>query len=209
MQARTAATLLVIIVVVSISAGCLDRFYEKPAPLVTSQTPTATPTQESLVSTLSPADMALQPSDLPPDYFIKDRTVAAYDQQTAISHELGWRQGYSVAYYRMNLVNEDITGITQTLSVYPLENMNKIFSVEKDNLLAPEQGMEKYEIPFPVIGDKSIAIRETDPDDPYKVVTYTVLFISKNVDEKITMTGSTTDYEVLRSITKIAAARIR
>ncbi len=191
------------------TSGCLDRFYEKPATPQPTAAPTAIVTPESFTATVSPSDMALLQTDLPPDYFIRDRTVTSYDEQPKINRDLGWRQGYMVSFYRMNLRADDLTGITQTIGIYPLESMNKLYSVEKDALLAGEPPVEKFEIPFPVIGEKSIAVRRTNPDDPYNVVTYTVLFVNRNVLEKITMTGSTTDYEAFKDVAKKAAARVR
>jgi hypothetical protein len=153
--------------------------------------------------------MALRLPDLPGDYFLKDRSVVAIDEIPTLNRNLGWWQGYRVVFYRLYLDREDLTGVTQTISLYPLENMNTLFSVEKDALLAPDPSVNRYEIPFPVIGDRSIAVRETRSDDTHKMVTYTVIFTDKNVYETITMSGSTTDYEVLKNITRTAEARIQ
>ena len=197
------------LVILLSTSGCLDRFYEKPVTLPVTTIPVVTVPTENFTATVSPSEMALQLSDLPGDYFLRDRTVAAYDEQLQINRDLGWMQGYRVSFYRMELDNDDLTGIMQTLDVYPLENMNKLYSIEKDALLQTESPFEKYEIPFPVVGDMSIAVRKTDPNDRYKVVTYTVLFANRNVLETITMTGTTTDYEVLKTVVKKASARVR
>jgi hypothetical protein len=200
---------IALILVVGVS-GCLDRLYERPVPIPTpTPLPVITPVPESPGSTIVPSEMALQLTDLPSDYFLRDRTVIAYDEMPKINRDLGWRQGYFVSFYRMNLRNEDLTGITQTIAVYPLEKMNPLFSVEKDDLLTHDTLTEQYEIPFPIIGDRSYAIRETHPDDPYRGVTYTVIFSRKNVFEKITMGGTTTDYETLKDVANKAAAKIR
>jgi hypothetical protein len=41
------------------------------------------------------------------------------------------------------------------------------------------------------------------------MVVYTVLFTKKNVYEKITMGGTTTDYEILKDIGRKAGEKIR
>ena len=206
MCVRLRAILFLAVIAFCISMGCIDRFYEKPVTPTIPPTLTPVPTLEGTVSTIPPDEMALQLTDLPSDYFIKDRSATSYEEQPTLNRDLGWRQGYTSEFYRMNIDTADLTVITQTIGVYPLENMNTVFSVEKDDLLPPVNGIKRYEIPFPAIGTKSLAVRETDPDD---VVTYTIIFISKNVAEKITMTGTTTDYEALKNIVKIAEARIR
>ena len=210
MYAGTGVSAGIVLVLLVCSSGCLDSFYAQPVPpQATPLLPVVITTPESPVVLLSPANMALQPSDLPGDYFLKDRSVIAPDEMPALNRDLGWRQGYRVEYYRMNLDRGDITGVTQTIDLYPLENMNKLFSVEKDALLAPDPVTDQPEIPFPVIGDRSIAVRKTRSDDPYQMVTYTAIFTDKNVFEKITMAGTTTDYEVFRNITRAAAGKIR
>jgi hypothetical protein len=171
--------------------------------------PATTPTPESLTATIAPSEMALQLPDLPADYFIRDRSTTSYDEQSALIRDLGWRQGYFVSFYRMNLDRIDITGITQTIDVYPIENMNKVYSVEKDALLTIGNETELYEIPFPALGDRSIAARSTNGENLQSIVTYTVIFTKKNVFEKISMTGTTTDSETLKDVALKAAALVR
>ena len=48
------------------------------------------------------SDMALQPSDLPSDYILQDRSVMAVPEVSQLARELGWRQGY----YRLVLPQE-------------------------------------------------------------------------------------------------------
>ncbi|WML67738.1 MAG: hypothetical protein METHP_01292 [Methanoregula sp. SKADARSKE-2] len=204
--------LIVVLVLFIGSAGCLDAFFERPIPPMT---PTLTPlpstpaAKESTTATFSPADMALQLSDLPDDYFIRDRSATSYDQQTALNRDLGWRQGYFVSFYRMNIDRVDITGITQTLGIYAPENMNKVYSQAKSELLTIGNATELYEIPFPVLGDRSIAIRKKGAENRHDVVTYSVIFTRKNVFEMISMTGTTTDSETLIDVAQRAVAVIR
>ena len=154
--------------------------------------------------------MALQLADIPSDYILKDRSVMVFPEVTQITRDLGWRQGYFVSFYRINKEKDDQTRIRQSINIFPLENMNKVFSIEKEDMKSRADGSGTiYEIPFPIIGDTSIAFRGTNANDPYNFAVYSVLFTKKNVFEKITMTGTSTDYEVLKDIAQRAAEKIR
>lgn len=191
------------------SSGCLSTQSEKPA-AVPEPRPTLLPTPESETSTISPSAMALQLTDLPSDYILKDRSVMVFPEVTQLTRDLGWRQGYFVSFYRINKEKDDQTGIRQSINIFPIENMNKVFSIEKEDMKSrADRSGTFYEIPFPTIGDTSIAFRGTDANDPNYFVVYSVLFTKKNVYEKITMTGTSTDYEVVKDIAQRAAEKIR
>ena len=214
MKIRFIALILVVQLAV-ISAGCLSPAPALPPPQTplpaTLLTPVLTPvlTPLSTSAIVTPGGMALQLTDVPPDYLIKDRTVIAYAEVSQIAHDLGWQQGYRATFYRMNREKEDLTGIRQTINVYPPENMNKVYAIETEGLLSNENGTTRYEIPFPATGDKSIAFRETKVGDPLDLAVYTVIFKKKNVFETITMGGTTTDYEMLKDVVRKAADKIR
>jgi len=206
MKNRFIALILVVQLAV-ISAGCLS-----PAPALPPTQiplPATLPTPESTIATIPPGGMALQLTDVPPDYLIKDRTVIAYSEVSQIAHDLGWQQGYRVTFYRMNREKDDLTGIRQSISVYPMENMNKVYAIESEGILSNENGTTRYEIPFPAIGDKSMAFRETRIGDTMGLAVYTVIFKKKNVFETISMGGTTTDYEILKEVVRKAADKIR
>jgi hypothetical protein len=189
------------------SAGCLSPAPASP-PLQASLPPTL-PTPESTSSTVSPGEMALQLTDIPPDYLLKDRTVTAYSEVSPLIRDLGWRQGYKVTFYRMNREKDDITGISQSISVFPPESIGKVYDIETQGILSGENGSTRYEIPFPTIGDQSIAFRETRIGDPLDLAVYTIIFSKKNVFETITMGGTTTDYETLKDVVRKAAEKIQ
>lgn len=206
MKIRFIALMLVVQMAIC-SAGCLSL---APAPLP-QQTPVpATPTApESTSATVPPGSMALQLADIPPDYLIKDRTVIAYSEVSQIAHDLGWQQGYRVTFYRLNREKDDLTGIYQSISIYPPENMDKVYAIETEEIISGKNSANFYEIPFPAIGDKSIAFRETRTGDPFDLAVYTVIFKKKNVFETITMGGTTTDYEILKNVVRNAADKIQ
>jgi len=191
------------------SAGCSSPLPAQPAPIPT-PTPVITPAPESRTVTVPPSDMALQLSDMNSDYIIKDRSVMISPEVTQLTRDLGWRQGYFVQFYRLNKDKDDQTFVRQSVNIFPLENMNKVFTIEKEDMKSRSNGSGAfYEIPFPTIGDMSIAFRGSDDNDPYDFVVYSVLFTKKNVYEKITMTGTTTDYETIKDIAQRAAEKIR
>ncbi|WP_292347992.1 MULTISPECIES: hypothetical protein [unclassified Methanoregula] len=204
-------TVFLVVTFLLCSAGCLDTLSGEP------QTPAATPVPTTVITTVQPtwvppeqsSDMALQPSDLPSDYVLQDRTVMALHDVSQIARELGWRQGYYVSYYRRNANNNEITRIRQSVSIFRSEDINGIYLLAKEDL--KEQKLtpgSRYEIPFPQVGDRSIAFRETSPFDTEHPVTYTVIFTKKNVFEKITMSGTNTDYETLKRLVLRAEALI-
>jgi hypothetical protein len=203
-------TVPVLLVLVLISAGCLDRFSSSPAPAPQTQVPTSVPTTENPLSVVPPSDLALQLADLPSDYLLRDRSVMVSPEVTQLSHDLGWREGYFVAFYRTDVDHkEDFTRIRQSINVFPLENMKKVFDLEKIDIESqPVSPQVQSEIPFPVTGDNSRAYRLTDPTDAMKQVAYTVIFTKKNVYEKITMIGTSTDYEVLKDVVQKAAEKV-
>lgn len=205
MKNRLIALMLVVQVAI-ISAGCLAPAAAPvpPAPL----SPVITPAPESTSSTISPGDMALRLADLPPDYLIRDRRVIAFSEVSQISRDLGWQQGYAATFYRMNREKDDLTDIRQSISMYPPENMVKVYAIGTEEFLAGQEGITRFEIPFPAIGDKSIAFRETQDGNLQDFAIYTVIFKKKNVFETITMGGTTTDYETLKDVTRKAAEKI-
>jgi hypothetical protein len=199
--------LILVVQLAVISAGCMSTAPATPP----QQTPVpATPLiPVSTIASFSPGSMALQLTDVPPDYLIKDRTVIAYGEVSQLARDLGWQQGYRTTFYRINREKDDLTGIYQSINVYPQENMNKVYDLEKERILSKVNGTTRYEIPFPTIGDKSMAFREIQVGDPLNLAVYTVIFKKKNVFETITMGGTTTDYEMLKDIVRKAADKIQ
>jgi hypothetical protein len=206
MKIRFIALVLVLQLAVC-SAGCLTPAPGTPPQQTTP--PAITPTPESTRATVPLGDMALQPADVPSGYLLRDRTVMAYSEVSQLARDLGWRQGYRVIFYRMERETDDITGIRQSISMYPPETIDKVYSIETGGILSGHNGTTRYEIPFPATGDRSMAFRETRVGDPFDLVVYTVIFKKKNVFETITMGGTATDYEILKDIARTAAEKIR
>ena len=191
------------------SAGCSSS---PQTQTVQTQTPTLAvlPVPESRTVTLPPSDMALQLADMNPDYSIKDRSVMISPEVTRLAQGLGWRQGYFVLFYRLDKEKDDQTLVRQSINIFPIENMNKVFTIEKEDMKSRTGSSGTIrEMPFPTIGDMSIAFRGSNDNDPFEVGVYSVIFTKKDVYEKITMTGTTTDYETFKDIALKAAEKIR
>jgi hypothetical protein len=201
---------LILVIFLLCSAGCLDTLAGEPpykpeptapAPVVTTETPRLT--EQS-------SDMALQPADLPSDYILQHRSVIALPEVSQLARELGWRQGYYVSFYRRVGNTNDSTRIQQSINIFSTDNINGVFLLEKKELSDQQLTTgTRYEIPFPAVGERSIAFRDTDPLDTERPVTYTVIFTKKNVYEKITMAGTSTDYETLKRLVLRAEALVQ
>jgi hypothetical protein len=191
------------------SAGCISSIFGEPT-LYHQSVPPVQPRPESATVSVALSEIGLQIQDLPLDYILKERSVVAYEDIPPLARELGWRRGYGMTFFHLNKESYDLSGIVQLVSIYPLENMKTIYSLEKDDLLSRANSTTNIrEIPFPVIGDRSAAFRITNTKDRYNTEIYTVIFTKKNVYEKLTFTGSTADYEFFREVAEKAADRIR
>jgi hypothetical protein len=199
---------VLLILILACSAGCTNPISTPPESMVT-QAPAVLPTKESVSATVTASEMALQLADLPADYILRDRSVMISPEVTQLTRDMGWMQGYFVTFDRTGRTKNDQTRIRQSISIFPAENMKKVFSLEKEELLHGGNSLSlPDEIPFPTIGDRSIACRTTDMPAAGQV-TYTVIFTKKNAFERITMAGTSTDYETLKDVVQKAAAKIR
>lgn len=201
-----AGSLLLILLV--LAAGCTSSEDPSSSPATPVPAPVL-PTTESPSASVTVSDMALGLTDLPSDYILRDRSVMTTPDVTQLTRDMGWQQGYFVTFDRTGRIRSDQTRIRQSVYVFPVENIRRVYSLEKIAFEGTESMMASpYEIPFPDIGENSIAYRMTDTPESGQV-TYTVLFTKKNVFERITMSGTSTDYETLKEIAGIAAEKIR
>jgi hypothetical protein len=203
------AAILVMLLCVCMTAGC--SYLDEGAPVVhPTNTPTTQATPESKVSTVETSAMALQLSDLPDGYIIRERSDMSFEEISPLARDTGWKQGYYVAFYRMDVKTYDMTGITQQISIYPPDQIKIIFDDVKASLLSTANAtITITELPFPKTGDYTVGMRTVDANNPYGIMTYTVVFTKKDVLEQIEMRGTTTDYEVLKNIAATAAQKIR
>ncbi|WP_292370224.1 hypothetical protein [Methanoregula sp. UBA64] len=207
---HTGAGLLCVVLAAALaSAGCLSAIFPDPVaptPEITAA-PSPVPTTNSPVATVRASDMALEPADMPADYILKERSDLTYRETEQVLRDLGWRDGYQVTYYRMNKAKDDLTGFRQVIGIYARENMNLVYNVKKDAVVAGTgSGETIYELPCPNLGEHTYAFRKPTAD-PFSS-TYTIIFTKKNVYEELTMGGTTTDYETLKALARSAADKI-
>jgi len=160
--------------------------------------------------------MALQLSDLPAGYIVRERADIPYSDASSFAREQGWQKGYQASFYRMDADKYDVTSITQRIGVYYIGNVNLIDShmqmvfdeAESDLLALANDTVTVTELPFPQIGSDSTAYRISDANNTYGIMRYVVIFTKGNVIEAIEMKGTTTDFEELKGITATAAGKI-
>jgi len=159
----------------------------------------------------APSELALQLADIPGDYILKERSDIPYTKTTQVARDLGWRQGYMVTFYRINAVKYDMTGLRQMIELYPLANMNKVFDMAKEamNLQADSGQVTQNELPMEKVGDKSVAYITENTTVRNSPPVYTIIFVKKDVIEKLEMSGTTTDFETLKNLAGIAADKIQ
>jgi len=191
--------------VLSGSAGCLSGVFG-PAP--SPGQPATVPPSLTPGTNATIADLALQSSDLPSDYILRDRSMVGYGGISQLDHDLGWQQGYQVSYYRLDKKHNDMTDVSQLISTYTPDNINAVYRIKRDALIPAGYNAGGYQVPFPIIGDQSVAWRETAGSSQDDIISYSVIFVKNNVFEQITMEGTTTDYEMLKTIAQTAAGRI-
>ncbi len=205
---RSCILLAMVTVMCAGSAGCLSS-PNGPAPHDNVTAPAASFTTESPVASVPVADMALQLSDLPSGYILRDRSVIAYAGAGQLARDLGWRQGYQVSFYRLDKKENAMTEITQEIDIYPPDTIREAYTLGEETLLPAEDNATDYQVPFPLLGDRSVAWRVVRDGDQGTIITYSVIFTRNNVYERISMGGTTTDYETLRDIARKAESKIQ
>jgi hypothetical protein len=169
-------------------------------------TSTAPSTPEIKLSTIELSGMALQLDDLPENYQIKERSEQVRSDVVKSALDLGWKKGYIVKFVQVDSNNLEVTSIEQGISVYPIENRDKAFSLQKDESAKYTANITIDDLSNPNIGDQSQAYRITNKSDNSK--SYAIDFIKQDVFESLSMSGTFTDYETLKELAKTAAEKI-
>lgn len=189
---------------------------ETVAPTTVVATFPPAPTGTGITQSGELSAMALQLTDLPTGYIVRERADIPYSDASDFAKEQGWQKGYQASFYRMDADKYDVTSITQRIGVYYISNpnlidttMDMVFDEAESDLLAlANDTVTVTELPFPEIGSQATAYRISDADDRYGVMRYVVIFTKSDVIEAIEMKGTTTDFEGLKRITATAAGKI-
>ena len=171
-------------------------------------TSTSQSTSEIKLSTIEPSEMALQLDELSENYQIKERSEQVKSDVVNSALDLGWKKGYIVKFVQVDLNNLEVTSIEQSISVYPIENINKSLSLQRDESTkyTANTSYTIDDLSNPNIGDQSQAYRITNKLDNSKL--YAIDFVKQDVFESLRMSGTFTDYENLKELAKTAAEKI-
>ena len=171
----------------------------------TSKTPS---NPEIKLSTNEPSEMALQSDELPENYQIKERSEQVKSDVVKSALDLGWKKGYIVKFVQVDLNNLEVTSIEQDILIYPIENINKTLSLQRveSTKYTANNSNRIDDLSNPNIGDQSQAYRITNKLDNSK--SYAIDFTKQDVFESLRMSGTFTDYEILKELAQTAAEKI-
>ena len=166
----------------------------------------------SKTSTIEPSEMALQTSEYPANFTLVEKaernssTVADW----GIAH--GWKKGYYALYKTNDPVSPPGTVVEQYISVYPVENITLVIPDTKSGLKnwtieTDKVNLSIEELSSPGIGDSSSAMKIFDKSDNTEM--YIISFIKKDVYQDFWTNGTARDFETIRSLAGIAAAKIK
>ena len=163
---------------------------------------------EIKLSTIEPSEMALQSDELPENYQIKERSEQVKSDVVKSALDLGWKKGYIVKFVQVDLNNLEVTSIEQGISIYPIENINKTLSLQRveSTKYTANNSYTIDDLSNPNIGDQSQAYRITNKIDNSK--SYAIDFTKQDVFESLRMSGTFTDYEILKELAQTAAEKI-
>ena len=164
-------------------------------------------------SNLSTAELSgrilQQPSEIPGDYTIVEWRVNDASDVSPFARSIGWKKGFTVRYQQIGSNASYGSFIQQTIFVYPLENVTRVLPGTRyyQNLVNENNDSLLVDgLPDPGIGDGSTATRFSAVYNNSH--TYIVDFVKNDVHEQIMMGGPTSDYETVKNLAKIAAAKI-
>lgn len=176
------------------------------------QVPAASPAPLQNHSTVAPAEMALQPSDLPAGFVLLEQGERNASEMRSRSLEHGWKGGYFAAYQKQDGTASSGSIIDQALSVYPAENITLIVpdSLQLVKTWAdndPANRSVEYDTSLPPIGDFSRGMKIADKND--NSPEYMIFFVKQDVYMELWTNGTAADYETLKNLAGVAAAKIR
>jgi hypothetical protein len=176
----------------------------------TSQAPSAQ-ASHGTISTLEPAEMALQASDVPADFTLVEQGErnATDMNDWALAH--GWKKGYYTV-YRINNKTSPNPGavLEQYISIYPEGNISLVVpdTAEKlSNITIGYPNVTVEKLSAPALGDAQCSFMLSDATD--NTVLYDISFSKKDVYMEFQTNGTAADYEMLRNLAGTAALKIR
>ncbi|KKK71644.1 hypothetical protein LCGC14_2911860, partial [marine sediment metagenome] len=144
------------------------------------------------------SELVLDLSDLPEDYKIIVKGPRTKSDISESGLNLGWKEGYRIAFATGEGTIFDVTTISQAVSKYPIENISLVLDISYE-----EEGYIIEELPNPYIGDKSIASKLTEED--FGIGIYSIQFTKKDIYMSFETRGN---YELLEELAKKAETKI-
>ena len=178
----------------------------------TSQAPSAPPAPATKTSTVEPAELLLQLSDMPANFTLVEKGERNASEMNEWALDIGWKKG-SYAVFQKNDPRE-ISGATieQYTSVYPAENISLVVpdTVQSWKIMTVEENSANVtleEISLPTIGDSSAALKYSNTTDNTRL--YVITFSKKDVFQNLFTNGTATDFETVQQLARVAAAKIK
>ncbi|MHB8165021.1 MAG: hypothetical protein ACYDDV_11915 [Methanoregula sp.] len=173
----------------------------------TSQAPAASKT-----STIEPSEIILQSSEIPVNFTLLEKGERNVSDMSEWSLDHGWKKGYYAVFLNNDPNSIPVTVIEQYVSVYPAENITLIVpdtvsGWKNWTLEENDPNLSFEELSMPAIGDSSAAMKVTNTSDMSQM--YSVSFTKKDVYLQFLTNGTATDYETVRQLAGIAAAKIK
>ncbi len=166
----------------------------------------------SKTSTIEPSEMILQPSEIPVNFTLLEKGQRNVSDMNEWALDHGWKNGYYAVFLNNDPNAIPGTVIEQYISTYPVENITLIvpdtvsgwknWTLEENN---PNLSFE--ELSLPTIGDSSAAMKVSNKTDNTQV--YSISFIKKDVFQQFWTNGTATDYDTVKQLAGIAAAKIK
>lgn len=195
-----------LIVITAGIAGCTSQ-----APS-SGQAPEKTLVSATTSPTIDPADLVLQPSEIPGNYTLiekRERSVSELSQW-ALDH--GWTNGYYVLYQKNDKNSPSGTFIRQNISVYSGGNATLAVSDTIDGMVSSineekntTRSVEKLSIA--TIGDASGSLKYSDKSDNSTM--YVIAIAKDGVFLDVETNGTAADYVIAQQLANITTAKIR
>jgi len=208
-QSLSFMTMLMTILIM-LSAGIAGCTSQAPSAGPASTTSTTSPVPAATPASVTPADMVLQPQEIPGNFTLVAKGERDVSDLSDWAREHGWKKGY-YAVYRKNDPNSSGTVIRQNISVYAAQNASLAVAdtidgfadwIVKEN--AMNQSVEK--ITLSPIGDASGSLKYINKGD--NSGTYMIAFAKTGVFQDIQTNGTAADYETAKQFASRAAAKI-
>jgi len=175
------------------------------------QPATSQPAPDSTVSTIEPAEMALQLSDVPAGFTIHEKWERTRSDVRQSALDRGWKNGYHVMFRRQNESTLQVEYLTQDIDIYLTDNVNQVLAKGNTEILqGSEDTYEVIQLPDPKIGDSSQAydVKLIKRSNRVLASGLFIQFVKKDVYEQIVMVSMSQDYKALTEIADTAAGKI-